>query len=226
MCVLQQLERALKCKEVWVSGSYQWRNPADDLPKDWTDETVRINYYQQLNQPIVMGTFVESIRREMTDALRKFNRVLPNSEQVSIYFPSRGRERGLFQIRKLPAQPEPDNISYLKNEIRKEYGMLDLLDLFVEADKLVDFTRFFTHSGTKEVRSREALRPLILMALFGEGTNMGIRRIANANQQYIYEQLLYVRKTYLSPQALREAIRAVVNKILALRTKSIWGHPN
>ena len=226
MCVLQQLERALKCKEVWVDGSYQWRNPADDLPKDWTDETVRINYYQQLNQPIVMGTFVESIRREMTDALRKFNRVLPNSEQVSIYFPSRGRERGLFQIRKLPAQPEPDNISYLKNEIRKEYGMLDLLDLFVEADKLVDFTRFFTHTGTKEVRSREALRPLILMALFGEGTNMGIRRIANANQQYSYEQLLYVRKTYLSPQALREAIRAVVNKILALRTFSIWGHPN
>ena len=129
MCVLQQLERALKCKEVWVSGSYQWRNPADDLPKDWTDETVRINYYQQLNQPIVMGTFVESIRREMTDALRKFNRVLPNSEQVSIYFPSRGSERGLFQIRKLPAQPEPDNISYLKNEIHKEYGMLDLLEV-------------------------------------------------------------------------------------------------
>ena len=180
MCVLLQLERALKCKEVWVDGSYQWRNPDLDLPRDWTDETVRTNYYQRLNQPIVQGTFVESIRREMIDALTKFNRVLPKSDQVSIYFPGRGSERGLFQIGKLLAQPEPENISYLKHEIRKEYGMLDLLDLFVEADKLVDFTRFFTHSGAKEVRSREALRPLILMTLFGEGTNMGQRRMANA----------------------------------------------
>ena len=226
MCVLLQLERALKCKEIWVEGSYQWRNPDLDLPKDWTDETVRCDYYQRLKQPIVVNTFVESIRKEMTDALTKFNRVLPKSDPVGIYFPGRGSERGLFQVCKLLAQPEPDNISYLKHEILSQYGMLDLLDLFVEADKLVDFARFFTHSGTKEVRPRQTLRSLILLTLFGEGTNMGIRRMANANQQYSYEQLLYVRKTYLSPEALREAIRAVVNKILALRTLSIWGHPN
>ena len=59
--------------------------------------------------------------------------------------------------------------------------MLELLEVFVEADRRVNFTRFFTHSGTKEVRSREALRPSIILALFGEGTNMGIKRIANAN---------------------------------------------
>ena len=32
------------------------------------------------------------------------------------------------------------------------------LDIFVEADRLVDFARFFTHSGTKEVHSREHWR--------------------------------------------------------------------
>lgn len=72
--------------------------------------------------------------------------------------------------------------------------MLDLLDVFLEADRLVDFTRFFTHSGTKEIRSREAIRPLILLDLFGEGTNMGIKRVANANQRSSYDELLYVRK--------------------------------
>ena len=79
--------------------------------------------------------------------------------------------------------------------------MLELIDILAEADKLVDFTRFFTHSGTKEVRSREVLRPLILLDLFGEGTNIGIKRIANANTKYSYDQLLYVRKTYFSPEA-------------------------
>jgi len=68
-----------------------------------------------------------------------------------------------------------------------------------------DFTRFFTHSGTKEVRSRETLRPLLILDLFAGGTNTGIKRVANANDRYSYEELLYVRKTYFSPEALRNA---------------------
>jgi hypothetical protein len=171
----------------------------------------------------VANTFVESLKQEMTDALTQFNRVLPHTDQVRIYFPGRGNLRGLFGVHKVKAQPEPQNISTLKAEIANEYGLLDLLDLFIEADRHLDFTRFFTHSGTKEIRSRDALRPLILLTLFGYGTNMGLRRMANANQQYGYDQLLYVRKNYLSPEALRDAIRTVVNRILSIRNPSLWG---
>ena len=101
--------------------------------------------------------------------------------------------------------------------------MLDLLDIVLEADRLVDFTRFFTHSGTKEVRSRDTLRPLLLLDLFAEGTNTGIKRVANANQRYGFHELLYVRKHYFSAEALRLANAAVVNKILALRNPQLWG---
>jgi TnpA family transposase len=62
-----------------------------------------------------------------------------------------------------------------------------------------------------------------MLDLFAEGTNMGIRRVASANRQYSYEELLYVRKTYFSPEALRNANGAVVNKVLALRNPRIWG---
>ena len=71
--------------------------------------------------------------------------------------------------------------------------------------------------------SREALRPLLILDLFAEGTNTGIKRVANANDRYSYEELLYVRKTYFSPEALRNANGAVVNKLLALRNPKIWG---
>jgi TnpA family transposase len=98
-----------------------------------------------------------------------------------------------------------------------------LLEVFVEADRLANFTHFFTHSGTKEVRSREALRPLIILALFAEGTNTGIKRVAKANHQYSYDELLYIRKMYLSVDALRGANVAVVNQILAHRDPRLWG---
>ena len=68
----------------------------------------------------------------------------------------------------------------------------------MEADRLTGFTQLFTHSGTMEVRSREALRPLPLLDLFAEGTNTGITRAAKANRQYSYDELLCVRKHYMS----------------------------
>jgi TnpA family transposase len=52
---------------------------------------------------------------------------------------------------------------------------------------------------------------------------MGIKQVANANDRYRYYELLYVRKTYFSPEALRNASGAVVNKLLALRNPRLWG---
>jgi hypothetical protein len=123
----------------------------------------------------------------------------------------------------LTARPEPQSLDRIEDLIGQHCGLLDLLDIFVEADRLTGFTRFFTHSGTKEIRSREALRPLLLLDLFAEGTNTGIKRVAKANHQYGYDELLYVRQHYVSVEALRNANAAVVNRILASRNPQLWG---
>jgi len=52
LCVLEKLQRALKCKEVWVEGSYAFRNPSEDMPGDWSDEQRRILHYQELGKPL------------------------------------------------------------------------------------------------------------------------------------------------------------------------------
>jgi len=63
----------------------------------------------------------------------------------------------------------------------------------------------------------------LLLDLFGEARNMGIQRVANANDHYSYEELLYVRKTHFSPEPLRNANGAVVSKLLVLRNPRLWG---
>jgi hypothetical protein len=45
LCVLQRLERALKCKEVWVEGAYAFRNPSQDMPAHWAEDDHRVAYY-------------------------------------------------------------------------------------------------------------------------------------------------------------------------------------
>src|SRR5262249_10383615 len=151
LCVLQRLERALKCKEVWVEGAYAFRNPSQDLPANWTEETQRTAYYQTLQQPIEVTSFIDPLRQRLTQALTQFNRALPRNPHVHLSTPAANEARRLFSVAPLIAQPEPQSLDHLKDLISQRYGMLDLLDIILEADRLVDFTRFFTHSGTKEV---------------------------------------------------------------------------
>jgi hypothetical protein len=90
---------------------------------------------------------------------------LPHNPHVHLYSPAANEDRRLIAVARLTAQPEPPNLSRLQHLIQQRHGMLDLLDIFVEAYRLIEFTRFLTHSGTKEVRSREVLRPLLLLDL-------------------------------------------------------------
>jgi Domain of unknown function (DUF4158) len=162
LCVLQPLERALKCTEVWVEGSYAFRNPSQDMPADWHHEAQRTAYYHAFPQPVEVTAFLDPLRERLTTALTRVNRDLPRNPDVHRYAPTASEERRLLAVARLTAQPEPQSLDRIKDLISQRYGVLDLLDIFVEADRLTGFTRFCTHSGTKEVRSREALRPLLL----------------------------------------------------------------
>jgi TnpA family transposase len=193
------------------------------MPPGWQEESQRVAYYDLLQQPVTVTSFIDPLRARLTTALTQFNRDLPQNPHVHLSSPAANEDRRLFAVERLTAPPEPQSLGRIKDLIGQRYGMLDLLDIVVEADRLTGFTQFFTHSGTKEVRSREALRPLLLLDLFAEGTNTGIKRVANANQYYSYDELLYVRKHYVSIEALRNANAAVVNKILALRNPQLWG---
>jgi TnpA family transposase len=200
LCTLHQLQRALKCREG------------------------RQAHYHKLGQPLEAKRFVENLRERLTSALELFNRQLPQLPHVRIHHPDLKRS-GLagFALDKLTPQKEPTSLTLIKDGIIRRFGMLELLDVFAEADRLTDFTRFFTHSGTKELRSRERLRPLLLLALFAEGTNLGVRRVFSATGGYSYQELLYVRKNYLWLEAVRNANIAVVNKILEIRNPRLWG---
>src|SRR5262245_49564720 len=57
LCVLEKLQRALKCKEIWVEGSSAFRNPSEDMPGDWADEQRRTRHYQELGKPLEAQTF-------------------------------------------------------------------------------------------------------------------------------------------------------------------------
>lgn len=94
LCVLHKLEKALKCKEVWLEGAQAFRNPSDDLPSDW--EAKREHYYELLAQEAKSGKFAAELKEQLRDRLHNFNLNLPKNQSVKIYSPNETSEKGFF----------------------------------------------------------------------------------------------------------------------------------
>jgi hypothetical protein len=63
VATFRTLRELLVCKEIWVAGAGRYRNPDDDLPKDF--EARRVDHYAELRKPLDPQRFVAELRAEM-----------------------------------------------------------------------------------------------------------------------------------------------------------------
>jgi TnpA family transposase len=172
-----------------------------------------------LRQPNNADHFIETLQQAMHEAFVKLDADLPNNDKVRL------RDYGENRIGVTPSdpQPEPSQLSALKTEIGRRWPMTNLLDILKETDLRVDFTEAFKSLGTREVLDRDTLQKRLLLCLYGLGTNAGLRRMVANYSGFTYRELLYVRHRFIEKNALREAIRRVVNATFAARVTAIWG---
>jgi len=216
--VLEAVRERVRCKEVWVSGADRYRNPDDDLPADFA---VRRNaYYQELGQPLEADTFIDSLQREMTDALAMLDRGLPTSPEVRLVFRSNGKHA--IRLSPLTALPDPPNLIRLKLELSRRWPATSLLDMLKEVDLRIRFTEQFVTAGAREHLDRLTLQKRLLLCLYALGTNTGLKRMSGDADEN-YKNLLYIRRRFLNGDAMRNAIAQVANAIFQTRLTHIWG---
>jgi TnpA family transposase len=219
ICVLEALREKLRCKEVWVFGAGRYRNPDEDLPADF--EAQRIPYYQALKLPLEADRFIADLQAEMREALRTLDAGMPANQLVRI---SRKRKKdGWITVTPFDPQPEPANLIALKAEIVATWPMTNLLDMLKEADLRLNFTDVLKSSTAYETLDRSVLRPRLLLGLNGIGTNAGFQRMAGLQSGTTAKDLAYVRRRYITVDALRQAIAVVADGTLHARDPRIWG---
>jgi Tn3 transposase DDE domain/Domain of unknown function (DUF4158) len=217
MGVLQALRDQLRCKEIWVVGADRYRNPDEDVPQDFAVR--RPTYYAALNLPAQAEAFIQHVQQEMRDELAALDRTLSRNADVEIL----PKAKGWIKLSPLAAQPEPANLLALKMKITKRWPMTSLLDVLKETDLRVDFTRFFRSPTPWENLDRATLQYRLLLALYGLGTGAGLKRVAVGNQGLAYKDLLYIRRRFITPDAVRQSSAAVVNRLFEARLPQFWG---
>jgi len=217
MHTLHALRERVRCKEIWVSGAQRYRNPDDDLPADFAAQ--RLPYYQALNKPVDPDTFITGLQHQMQQALQTLDVGMPHNPSVKIL----QRPQGWIRVAKMERHPDPPNLAGLKAEITRRWPLTGLLDVLKETDLRVGFTQHFTGTGMRSALDDETLQRRLLLCLFGLGSNTGLTRVCATPPGDQYHDLLYVRRRYLHPDALRNAIAEVVNAIFRSRASHIWG---
>ncbi len=218
LCVLDVLQEKVRCRELWVVGANKYRNPDDDLPRDFEEK--RAEYYTALGHSAKAEEFITTLRQQMVDALTSFDRAIPKlSSQVRIL----DKKGGWISLTPLVAQPAPQNLRKLKVEIIKRWGVTTLLDILKEAALRIGFTQHFKSSAVREVLDREILQKRVLLCLYGMGTNTGLKRISQGDHGQSHNELIYTRRRYIRQEHLRAAIIDVANAIFQVRQPHIWG---
>ena len=217
ICVLKTLRDRLRCREIWVVGSRRYRDPEEDLPRDF--EARREDYYSKLGIPLDAKSFTQAIREEMDRSLKNFNDGLLANPKVKIVAKKNGFRISVSPLEKLS---DPENIAILKQEIVKRWSGTSLLDVLKETDLRVNFTQWL-RSSNDSLRMEKATRQRrLLLCLFGLGSNAGIKNM-EAKPLDDYKELLYIRRRFFSVDGLRQAIASVANATLGIRLPQIWG---
>lgn len=217
LCVLTQLRECIRSKEIWVVGADRYRNPDDDLPKDFAVR--RSSYYSRLNLTENAREFVASVRNELEHEMLLLNETIPRNEKVRVLW--RGKNR--ISITPFKPAPEPNGLAAIKSEIGQRWPMTGLLEVLKEAALDTGFLDAFETSASRVALPRATLDQRLLLCLYGLGTNAGLKRVAGATADASYEELLHVHRRFIHAGALREACARVANATLAIRNAAVWG---
>jgi len=222
LCVLRALRDAIRRREISVAGANRWRDPEDDLPADF--DANRDVHYAALRQPPDPRAFIADLQQRLGGALTSLDRAIAGGSASGVRVTTR-RGEPWIAVAALDAQPEPQTLHALKQEVLRRWGMFDLLDLLKHADVFTDFTSEFGSVASREITSRTVLRRRLLLVLFALGTNMGIKHIVDGTDDAGETEatLRRVRRLYINRDNLRRAIAKLVNATFATRERGLWG---
>lgn len=197
IAVFEELRRHLRCKSIWIRNSYRYRNPDDDLPKDFDEN--EDDYFNLLGLPKDANELIKKLKQLMDQHLTELNDTILSNDKLNIV----NKNGGQFKLSPYQAQDEPENLIKLQRKIIERWSSINLLDVLKETEIRLNFSTCFNTLATRTTLTPDVLRKRLLLCLYALGSNAGLKRISTGNQDATYNDLKYVKRTFITAENIR-----------------------
>ncbi|MCF6768539.1 Tn3 family transposase [Thiotrichales bacterium 19S11-10] len=214
---LKRLSELLQCREIWVDFAFKYRNPDSDIPDNFN--TNKQLPYDLLSLDKDANNFIANLKSQHSQALSEFNNQVPKNKYVKLL----NRKGGWIKLTPLEAQEESQNLKQIKEQLAKQWSSICLIDAFKEVELRLNLTKHFISQGERIYLKPRELSERLLLAIYGIGTNAGIKTMCVGNENVSYKKLQHVQQYFLSESNIKDAIGRVANELFNVRNSEIWG---
>ncbi len=215
VCLFSQIVGELKSGDLCIEGSDQYADYRSQLVP-WTEYARDVaGYGEQVGLPVEGRAFVAHLKDYLARIAAEADASFPANEYLRI-------EDGEPVLGRLPRLEEPQDVKALEQRIAERIEPLDILDVLVDTENWLNWTRFFGPISGHDAKI-DASRARYVATAFCYGCNLGPSQTARSLEGYDRRQIAWVDQRHVTEEKLDEAITALINAYNRFSLPKCWG---
>jgi hypothetical protein len=213
--LFSQIVGELKSGDLCIEGSDQYADYRSQLVA-WTEYARDVaGYGEQVGLPVEGRAIVAHLKDHLDRIATEADASFPANEYLRI-------EAGEPVLGRLPRLEEPQDVKELEQRIAERIEPLDILDVVVDTENWLNWTRFFGPISGHGAKI-DASRARYVATAFCYGCNLGPSQTARSLEGYVRRQIAWVDQRHVTEEKLDEAITALINAYNRLALPKCWG---
>lgn len=219
-CVLDELHKALRRRDIFMTPSWRYADPRAGLLKGDEWESVRPVICRTLGLLDNPKPVIDSLAKELDQTYRTVAARLSNNAAVKFEFVDGKNELILSPLEKME---EPQSLTALRKAVADRLPRVDLPEILLEIAARTNFSESFTHITERTTRA-DGLTTSLCAVLLAEACNTGIEPlVCDDIHQLKRDRLSWVDQNYIRDETLRNANAQLVAAQNQIALARIWG---
>jgi TnpA family transposase len=220
LCVLEQLQDALRRRDVYAAASERWGDPHAKLLQGAAWDAARPQICRTLQRQADADTELEKLSALLDEAYRGTAARLPKNSAVQMETHD-GKDS--FTLTGLDKLEEPPTLIQLQEQVAALLPQVDLPEVLLEIHLQTGFADEFTHLS--EVGTRVQDLPLSVCAvLLAEACNIGLEPLVKKDHPALSrDRLTWVQQTYMRAETITRANARLVEAQTRIPLAQAWG---
>jgi TnpA family transposase len=219
-CVLDQLQQALRRRDVFVNASLHWADPRRLLLDRGAWEVARPHVLRALRRNPAPAPELDALAKELDDT---YLRTATNLAQNPAARVEKERGRDTLKLTPLDALPEPKSLLTLSGRVQELLPRIDLPDILLDVAAWTSFPEEFTHISEGRARVDD-LETSVCAVLLAEACNVGFEPLVRPGVPALARgRLSWVAQNYVRNDTLVRANARLVDFQTRIPLAKTWG---